>query len=115
MPEVPRNLRAILPIVPLLVTLDQAVRALRVISLAEAQFPTSREVAQLRTNIKSRVVTDKDKVLHMSGVFHVTLPRGLAGDHQAQLRIARADVFCIGVIRSDGVVGGEQQRAHCKR
>ncbi|MBI4859320.1 MAG: tetratricopeptide repeat protein [Candidatus Riflebacteria bacterium] len=43
----PQNLSAVLTIVPVLVTMDQAARALRVISAAEAEYPESAHVSTL--------------------------------------------------------------------
>jgi len=73
----PQNLAAIMRIVPVLVTMDQSERALKVISAAEAAYPESSHVASLKRQIKLRVVTDKDLVTRTRGPFAYTYPKWL--------------------------------------
>lgn len=83
----PTNLPLILTIVPVLVTMDQAERALKVISAAEAAHPDSRQVAELKSQIKLRVLADRDLVKVERGPFAYTYPRSLEGraDHALEL------------------------------
>jgi tetratricopeptide (TPR) repeat protein len=73
----PRNLPAVLNVVPRLVAMEQADRALRVISAAEAEYPRSKQVAELKEQIKLRVITDRDLVTVERGPFVYTYPRWL--------------------------------------
>lgn len=73
----PSNLPLILTIVPVLVTMDQAERALKVISAAEAAHPDSRQVADLKSQIKTRVLADRDRTKVERGPFVFTYPRSL--------------------------------------
>lgn len=83
-----KNLGMALQVAPLLATVGQADRALKIIALAEAEFPEETRLGEMKKMLQVRVVTDKDFVTAKRGVFEYHYPRLLQeSDPEAFKRI----------------------------